>query len=490
MYPHPDYEAIIGLEVHAQLLTESKLFCACSTAFGEAPNANVCPICLGHPGVLPVLNERAVEFALRMGLATHCRIAARSWFARKNYFYPDLPKGYQISQYETPLCSDGYVEIEWENGQRKRVGILRIHLEEDAGKSLHDQDPYHTLVDLNRCGVPLIEIVSAPDLRSPQEAVAYLVALRQLVRYLGICDGNMEEGSLRCDANVSVRRRGSERLGTKTEIKNMNSFRFVERALAYEIERQIGLLERGLPVVQQTLLWDPVRMETRPMRTKEQAHDYRYFPEPDLVPICVTEALLERVRQALPEMPEARRQRFIEQYGLPEYDARILTETRELADYYEAVVAHTQHYKAASNWVMTQVLRVLNERSISVRDFPVPPAHLAALIRLRDQDLISSSAAQRIFEVMCDDPRDPETLARELNLLQVSDDAAIEPLVEAVLAEHPAEVEAYLRGKVGLLGFFVGQVMRASQGKANPQRTRELVLQKLRLRAEANGANA
>ncbi len=487
---HPDYEAVIGLEVHAQLLTESKVFCSCSTAFGEAPNTNVCPICLGHPGVLPVLNEKAVEFALRMGLATHCRIAPRSWFARKNYFYPDLPKGYQISQYETPLCSEGWVEIELEDGTRKRIGIVRIHLEEDAGKSLHDQDPYHTLVDLNRCGVPLIEIVSAPDLRSPQEAVAYLMKIRQLVRYLGICDGNMEEGSLRCDANVSVRRRGEERLGTKTEIKNMNSFRFVERALAYEIERQIRLLEAGLPVVQQTLLWDALRMETRPMRTKEQAHDYRYFPEPDLVPIRVTEDVLEAVRRTLPEMPEQRRERFMAQYGLPEYDARILTETRELADYYEATVAHTKNYKAASNWIMTQVLRVLNERSMPITAFPIEPERLAGLIALRDRDVLSSSAAQRIFEVMLEDRRDPETLARELNLLQVSDDAAIEPLVEAVLDEHPAEVQAYLRGKTGLLGFFIGQVMRASQGKANPQRTRELVLRKLQARAEIDGSAA
>nr|BCX00076.1 MAG: aspartyl/glutamyl-tRNA(Asn/Gln) amidotransferase subunit B [Bacteroidota bacterium] len=487
---HPDYEAVIGLEVHAQLLTESKVFCSCSTAFGEAPNTNVCPICLGHPGVLPVLNEKAVEFALRMGLATHCRIAPRSWFARKNYFYPDLPKGYQISQYETPLCSEGWVEIELEDGTRKRIGIVRIHLEEDAGKSLHDQDPYHTLVDLNRCGVPLIEIVSAPDLRSPQEAVAYLMKIRQLVRYLGICDGNMEEGSLRCDANVSVRRRGEERLGTKTEIKNMNSFRFVERALAYEIERQIRLLEAGLPVVQQTLLWDAFRMETRPMRTKEQAHDYRYFPEPDLVPIRVTEDVLEAVRRTLPEMPEQRRERFMAQYGLPEYDARILTETRELADYYEATVAHTKNYKAASNWIMTQVLRVLNERSMPITAFPIEPERLAGLIALRDRDVLSSSAAQRIFEVMLEDRRDPETLARELNLLQVSDDAAIEPLVEAVLDEHPAEVQAYLRGKTGLLGFFIGQVMRASQGKANPQRTRELVLRKLQARAEIDGSAA
>jgi aspartyl-tRNA(Asn)/glutamyl-tRNA(Gln) amidotransferase subunit B len=487
---HPDYEAVIGLEVHAQLLTESKVFCSCSTAFGEAPNTNVCPICLGHPGVLPVLNEKAVEFALRMGLATHCRIASRSWFARKNYFYPDLPKGYQISQYETPLCSEGWVEIELEDGTRKRIGIVRIHLEEDAGKSLHDQDPYHTLVDLNRCGVPLIEIVSAPDLRSPQEAVAYLMKIRQLVRYLGICDGNMEEGSLRCDANVSVRRRGEERLGTKTEIKNMNSFRFVERALAYEIERQIRLLEAGLPVVQQTLLWDAFRMETRPMRTKEQAHDYRYFPEPDLVPIRVTEDVLEAVRRTLPEMPEQRRERFMAQYGLPDYDARILTETRELADYYEATVAHTKNYKAASNWIMTQVLRVLNERSMPITAFPIEPERLAGLIALRDRDVLSSSAAQRIFEVMLEDRRDPETLARELNLLQVSDDAAIEPLVEAVLDEHPAEVQAYLRGKTGLLGFFIGQVMRASQGKANPQRTRELVLRKLQARAEIDGSAA
>ncbi len=485
------YEAVIGLEVHCQLLTASKAFSPESTQFGDPPNTNVDPISLGHPGTLPVLNARVVEYTLRMGLATHCKIAERSVFARKHYFYPDLPKGYQISQYDTPICYDGYVEIELEpagDGQeavRKRIGIIRIHMEEDAGKSLHDQDPYHSLLDFNRCGVPLIEIVSAPDIRSPREAALYMQKIRQIVRYLGISDGNMEEGSLRCDANVSVRRRGEIKLGTKTEIKNLNSFRNVERALEYEIRRQIAILEQGGQVVQETRLWDAVRQETRPMRSKEEAHDYRYFPDPDLVPVVVTADLLERIRLQMPEMPEVRRRRFIEALGLPVYDAGVLTEERGVADYYETTLAalvrlmpegdRKTQAKAVSNFVMTEVLRVLNERQIGIEAFPIEPERLAALIRLRLEDRISSTGAQEIFNTMLSDARMPEEIAEAHNLLQVSDESALIPIVEAVLAENPDKVQTYLNGKTGLMGFFIGQVMRRFEGAPDPKRVRQLL---------------
>ncbi|BBM69793.1 Asp-tRNA(Asn)/Glu-tRNA(Gln) amidotransferase subunit GatB [Rhodothermus marinus] len=490
-----DYEAVIGLEVHCQLLTASKAFSPESTQFGDPPNTNVDPISLGHPGTLPVLNARMVEYTIRMGLATNCKIAERSIFARKHYFYPDLPKGYQISQYETPICYDGWVEIELEpegDGQepvRKRIGIIRIHMEEDAGKSLHDQDPYHTLLDFNRCGVPLIEIVSAPDIRSPREAALYMQKIRQIVRYLGISDGNMEEGSLRCDANVSVRRRGETKLGTKTEIKNLNSFRNVERALEYEIRRQIAILERGGEVVQETRLWDAVRQETRPMRTKEEAHDYRYFPDPDLVPVVVTADMLERIRAEMPEMPEVRRQRFMEELSLPAYDAGVLTEERGVADYYEATLAALARLmpegdrkvqaKAVSNFVMTEVLRVLNERSIDIREFPIEPERLAELVRLRLEDRVSSSGAQEIFNTMLEDPRRPEEIAEAHNLLQVSDESALIPVVEAVLAENPDKVQTYLNGKTGLLGFFIGQVMRRFEGAPDPKLVRRLLEERL-----------
>jgi len=485
------YEAVIGLEVHCQLLTASKAFSPESTQFGDPPNTNVDPISLGHPGTLPVLNARVVEYTLRMGLATHCKIAERSVFARKHYFYPDLPKGYQISQYDTPICYDGYVEIELvpagdgQEAVRKRIGIIRIHMEEDAGKSLHDQDPYHSLLDFNRCGVPLIEIVSAPDIRSPREAALYMQKIRQIVRYLGISDGNMEEGSLRCDANVSVRRRGEIKLGTKTEIKNLNSFRNVERALEYEIRRQIAILEQGGQVVQETRLWDAVRQETRPMRSKEEAHDYRYFPDPDLVPVVVTADLLERIRLQMPEMPEVRRRRFIEALGLPVYDAGVLTEERGVADYYETTLAalvrlmpegdRKTQAKAVSNFVMTEVLRVLNERQIGIEAFPIEPERLAALIRLRLEDRISSTGAQEIFNTMLSDARMPEEIAEAHNLLQVSDESALIPIVEAVLAENPDKVQTYLNGKTGLMGFFIGQVMRRFEGAPDPKRVRQLL---------------
>ncbi len=475
------YEAVIGLEVHAQLLTDSKIFCGCSTRFGAEPNSQTCPVCLGMPGVLPVLNERAVEFAIRMGLATNCSIAPFSRFARKNYFYPDLPKGYQISQYELPLCSNGYVDIELEDGTEKRVGIIRIHLEEDAGKSIHDPAlaGEDTLVDLNRCGVPLIEIVSAPDLRTPQEAYAYLVRLKQLVTYLGICDGNMEEGSLRCDANVSVRPVGSDTFGVKTEVKNMNSFRNVERALTYEINRQIQVLESGGKIVQETLLWDANEGIARPMRSKEEAHDYRYFPEPDLVPLEVSSEWIESIRASLPELPRARKKRFVEQYQIPEYDAGVLTMTRELADYYEAVAANCNEYKMVSNWVMGEVLRVLNEQKIDITAFPISPERLANLLKLIINKTISNNIAKTVFEELLQSDKDPQAIVEEKGLAQVSDRSVIEKIVDQVIADNPKQLEQYRSGKTKVFGYFVGQVMRATKGKANPAIVNEILKEKL-----------
>jgi len=472
------YEVVIGLEVHAQLLTESKAFAPVSTEFGGSPNTQVTPLCLGHPGTLPVLNENLVRYTIKMGLATHCDIARKSIFARKNYFYPDLPKGYQISQYETPICSDGYISIQVD-GEEKKIGITRIHMEEDAGKSIHDQDPYHTLIDLNRCGVPLIEIVSEPDIRSPREAYAYLIRIKQIVQYLGICDGNMEEGSLRCDANVSIRPRGQQEFGTRTELKNMNSFRNVERALEYEIERQIRLVEEGKQVVQETLLWDANKLETRQMRTKEEAHDYRYFPEPDLPPVIVTESMLEEIREELPEMPDVRKDRFMEAYSLSGEDARILTEDRRLADYFEDVLNFTDNPRSVSNLMLTEVLRVLNEKSIGIDRFSVSPERLAGLVNLRDEDKINSSAMTEIFNAMVEGDKSAEEYAEEMNLLQVSDTGFIEPIVNEIIENHPDEVKRYKEGKKGLIGFFIGQVMQQSKGKANPNLVRELITEKL-----------
>lgn len=475
---HEKYEAVIGLEVHAQLLTESKAFAPVSTEFGGSPNTQVTPLCLGHPGTLPVLNENLVRYIIKMGLATDCDIAQKSIFARKNYFYPDLPKGYQISQYETPICHHGHINIEAEDGP-KTIGITRIHMEEDAGKSIHDQDPYHTLIDLNRAGVPLIEIVSEPDIRSPKQAYEYLKRIKQIVQYLEICDGNMEEGSLRCDANVSVRPIGQEEFGTRTELKNMNSFRNVERAIQYEIDRQIELIEEGGKVVQQTLLWDANKMETRLMRTKEEAHDYRYFPEPDIPPVVVTDAMLDDIKEELPEMPDVRKNRFLKEYKMSDDDAYNLTENRYLADYYEAVLEYTDNPKAASNVVLTEVLRVLNEKSIDIREFSVSPERLGGLIRLREEDKISSSAMTEIFDAMVKGDKSAEEYAKDMNLMQVSDTGFLKPIVDDVLAENPDEVERYQNGKKGLIGFFIGQVMQRSQGKANPQLVREMLTKKL-----------
>lgn len=472
------YEAVIGLEVHAQLLTQSKAFAPVSSEYGGAPNTQVTPLCLGHPGTLPVLNENLVRYIIKMGLATECSIAEKSIFARKNYFYPDLPKGYQISQYETPICYGGKIKIELEEYE-KTIGITRIHMEEDAGKSIHDQDPYHTLVDLNRAGTPLIEIVSEPDLRTPQEAYHYLTKIKQIVQYLGICDGNMEEGSLRCDANVSIRPRGQKEFGTRTELKNMNSFRNVERAITYEIERQIELVESGGEVVQQTLLWDPNKLETRQMRSKEEAHDYRYFPEPDLPPVIVTKELLDDIRAELPELPSVRYSRFVEQLGLSAEDAYILTETRALADYYESVLKIQDNAKAVANVVLTEVLRVLNDRSIPIDQFTVTPVQLGKLIALKQDDKINSSAMQKIFNELIDSDKDPQVLAEEMNLIQVSDTGFIDPIITEVISSNPDEVTRYREGKKALIGFFIGEVMKRSKGKANPKLVRERIVSEL-----------
>ena len=496
--PRATYEPVIGLEVHCRLLTDSKAFSSDSARFGAGPNVHVDPVSLGHPGTLPVLNRRMVDYTIRMGLATHCRIAPRSVLARKHYFYPDLPKGYQISQYETPICAGGHVDIVLQEKDAppvtKRIGLTRIHMEEDAGRSIHDQDPYDTLLDYNRCGTPLIEIVSEPDLRSPREAYLYMRKIRQIVRYLGISDGNMEEGSLRCDANVSIRPLGSEKLCERTEIKNMNSFRNVERALDYEIARQIRLVKAGGEVVRQTLLWDADRQETRPMRSKEEAHDYRYFPDPDLAPVFVTDEQLGRIRTELPEMPEARSVRFREAWGLPAYDAAILTEERELADYFEDTVkalrvegsGEEMHgpAKSVSNMIMGDVLRVLKETATLIGELPIRPSRLAALVRLRLEDRISSTAAQEIFEAMLEREDAPEAIAEERDLIQVSDAGSLAPVVESVLDDHPQQVAAYLGGKEGLIGYFIGQAMRRFEGSPDPKLVRKLLVERLESRRE------
>ncbi len=471
---HKDFEAIIGLEVHAQLLTQSKAFAPVVAQYGQAPNTQISPLCLGHPGTLPLVNENLIRYIIKMGLATNCSIAPKSIFARKNYFYPDLPKGYQISQFDTPICEGGYIDIEV-GGGIKRIGITRIHMEEDAGKSIHDQDPYNTLVDLNRAGTPLIEIVSEPDLRTPKEAYAYLTKIKQIVQYLEVCDGNMEEGSLRCDANVSVRLRGKEKFGIRTELKNMNSFRNVEKAIDFEIYRQIALIEAGGEVVQQTRLWDTSKMETRIMRSKEEAHDYRYFPDPDLPPIIVTNDLLEDIKAELPELAHIRQKRFVEQYQLSEIDAVTLTENRYLADFFEELISESGHVKATVSLVLSDVLRVLNDQSISIQEFSLSVSRLAELLDLRTSDKISSTAQQTIFNAMLEQDTPPLELAKSLNLLQVSDSNYMDELVKQVISTNPDEARRYKDGKKQLMGFFVGQVMKVSKGKANPKMANEFV---------------
>ena len=484
MKENDTYEAVIGLEVHAQLLTESKAFCGCTTKFGNDPNANVCPICLGMPGVLPVLNRNVVEFVLRMGLTTHSTIAQRSVFARKNYFYPDLPKGYQISQYEEPICTGGYVEIDLDESTRKKIGLTRIHMEEDAGKSVHDMD-VDTLVDVNRCGVPLIEIVSEPDMRLPREAYLYLHKIRQIVTFLGICDGNMEEGSLRCDANVSVRRKGEKKLGTKTEVKNMNSFRHVERALEFEINRQIAILEEGGTIVQETLLWDANQNVAYPMRSKEEAHDYRYFPEPDLVPVLVGEKWLAESKRELPEHPTVRRDRFVAELGLPRYDADVLTSEKGYADYYEQALRRLGksakgNAKMAANWVMTEVLRVVNDQKTDIKKFSVPADHLANLIALINDGTISGKIAKEVWEEMLKTGLEPKAIVEKHGMTQLSDVSTIEKIVIEMLQKNKPQVEKYKAGNEKVLGYLVGEVMKATRGKANPEIVNDVLRKRLK----------
>ncbi len=475
-----EWEAVIGLEIHAQLATKSKIFSGAATAYGAEPNTQACAVDLGLPGVLPVLNREAVRMACLFGLAIEAEIAPRSVFARKNYFYPDLPKGYQISQYELPIVGRGHLTIELEDGGSKRIGITRAHLEEDAGKSLHEDFHGMTGVDLNRAGTPLLEIVSEPDLRSAREAVAYMKKLRSLVRYLEICDGNMQEGSFRCDANVSVRPRGASEFGTRTEIKNINSFRFVERAIEFEIERQIELLEGGGTVVQETRLYDSARGETRPMRSKEEAMDYRYFPDPDLLPLDLDPEWLEELRATLPELPDAKRERFMYEYGLSAYDATVLTASRELADFYEAVERESGgETKLAANWVMGEFAAALNADSLEIASAPVNAGMLGGLIRRIADDTISGKIAKQVFEAMWQGEGDADSIIERRGLRQITDSGALERVIEEVLAANPQQVEQYRNGKEKLLGFFVGQVMKATGGKANPAQLNQLLKSRL-----------
>lgn len=470
-----EYEAVIGLEVHAQLSTATKLFCGCPAEYGGEPNTRVCPVCLGLPGALPVVNRTAVEYAVRAGLAMDCTIANESVFARKNYFYPDCPKNYQISQYETPLCTGGHVAID---GGDHTVGITRVHLEEDAGKLVHDPQAGCSLVDLNRCGVPLIEIVSEPDMRSPAQARAYVQKLRSILRYLDVCDGNMEQGSLRCDVNVSVRRKGDQQLGVKTEIKNVNSFKFIEQALEFEIDRQRNILEGGGAVTQDTLLWDATRGRAEIMRTKEEAHDYRYFPEPDLPLLRVPEETVSAISAVLPELPDARRARFEKQYGLPPYDAGVLTSSRDLADYFETVVQQCGDAKAASNWVMGEVLRELNERQVEIGDLAVTPQDLADLITTLRSGKVNTPTAKEVFKEMAATGRSPRDIVADKGLEQITDEHVIREAAQRAIDDNPDAVAKYLAGKEALLKFFVGQIMKATRGQANPQQA-ESVLKRL-----------
>lgn len=472
------YEAVIGLEVHAQLLTKSKIFCGCSTKFGEKPNSQVCPVCLGMPGVLPVLNKKAIDFAIKTALATNCTVSEHSIFARKNYFYPDLPKNYQISQYELPLAIKGNIEI-IVDGNVKKIGITRIHMEEDAGKNLHEGINDASHVDLNRTGVPLMEIVSEPDMRTSEEAVAYLKKLRDILRYLDVCDGNMEEGSFRCDANVSIRPVGQKEFGTKAELKNMNSFKFVQKALEYEIERQREALEEGKKIIQETRLWDTTKSVTISMRSKEEAHDYRYFPEPDLVPLVVDKKWLEGIISQLPELPDVKRERFVKDYSLPEYDAELLTSTIAMADYFEGCVKLHNQPKIISNWIMGDLARLLNENNLDIKDSPITPKKLTDMLKLMDKGIISGKIAKVVFEEMFKTGKDPEAIVQEKGLVQVTDESEIEKVIDEVIKANPGQLAEYRAGKDKLFGFFVGQVMKESKGKANPAKVNELLKKKL-----------
>jgi len=469
-----EFETVIGLEVHAQMLTDTKIFCNCSTKFGSAPNSHACSVCLGMPGVLPVLNKKVVEYGMKMALATNCTINPSNSFARKNYFYPDLPKGYQISQFAYPLAEHGYISLET-NGEQKKVGITRIHMEEDAGKLMHDENNPSSYVDLNRTGVPLIEIVGEPDIRSPEEAAEYLKRLHEILVYLEICDGNMEEGSFRCDANVSIRPMGQKEFGTRTELKNMNSFRNVQRALEYEVKRQQYLVENGQKIVQETRLWDDAQGVTNSMRSKEEAHDYRYFPDPDLVPVMVDEAWIAKIRKEMPELPLVKRERFVKEYQIPVYDAGVLTSERALAEYYEEVVRLCGKPKQASNWVMGDVLRFLNEEKRNIRQCPITAKSLADMIKLIEEGAISGKMAKDVIEEMYKSGKSPQDIIKEKGLVQITDEGELIKTITTIIEANPNQLKDFRGGKEKLFGFFVGQVMKATQGKANPQLVNDLL---------------
>ena len=472
------YEAVIGLEVHAQLQTKTKIFCGCETRFGEDANTRTCPVCIGMPGVLPVLNRKAVEYIVKTGLATHGTVSPSSRFARKNYFYPDLPKGYQISQYELPIIEGGYVELVIA-GNVKRIGITRIHLEEDAGKNLHQSAGNASLVDLNRAGTPLMEIVSEPDIRTAEEASEYLKKLRSILRYIEVSDADMEKGNFRCDANVSIRPVGVKEFGTRAEIKNVNSFKFVQKAIEYELKRQAQILDEGGRVVQETRLFDSTKGVTFPMRSKEEAHDYRYFPEPDLVPIKISAETIEELRKSIPELPDAKRERFARDYGLPEYDADMLTQSRAMANYFEEATRLSNQPKTVSNWMMGELMRLLNADGKELEDSPIRPDRLAGLIKMIDNGVISIKIAKTVFEEMYRNGKDAEAVVQEQGLVQVSDTGAIETIIDEVIKANPGQAAEYKAGKDKLFGFFVGQVMKASKGKANPDVVNQLLKKKL-----------
>jgi len=475
-----EWETVIGLEIHAQLLTKSKIFSGAPTQFGAEPNTQACAIDLGMPGVLPVLNKEVVLMALKFGLGVHAEVNRKSVFARKNYFYPDLPKGYQISQYELPVIGKGYLDVTLEDGSEKRINITRAHLEEDAGKSLHEDFMDLSGIDLNRAGTPLLEIVSEPDMRSAKEAVAYLKTVHALVRYLDICDGNMQEGSFRCDANVSVRPKGEKKLGTRTELKNINSFRYVERAINYEIERQIAVIEGGGKITQETRLYNPDKHETRPMRSKEEANDYRYFPDPDLLPVIVTDEMLKTAQNSMPELPYQKRERFMSQYGLSTYDANILISSRDLAAYFETVVKETEgQEKIAANWIIGDLLGALNRNDLDITACPITPAQLAKLVRRISDNTISGKIAKTVFEGMWDEKMDVDEIIEKKGLKQVTDSGAIESLIDKVMTANEDKVQEYRSGKDKLFGFFVGLLMKESQGKLNPQQLNESLKKKL-----------
>lgn len=478
------YEPVIGLEIHAQMKTKSKAFCGCSTEFNAPANSNVCPVCLGHPGVLPVLNSELVNFIVKMGLATNCNIREKSIFARKNYFYPDLSKGYQITQFETPICYDGFLDIELKNNSKKKIGITRIHMEEDAGKSIHDFSDDDSLIDFNRCGVPLIEIVSEPDIRSIEEATAYLNKVKQILVYLEINDGNMEEGSLRCDANISIRKIGEEKYGTRTEIKNLNSFRNVADALEAEIKRQYDVLESGGEVYYTTMNYDASKKVTTPMRSKEEAHDYRYFPEPDLVSVEIKNEILDKIKSELPELPESKKIRFIKEYSLPDYDIDILIQEKPLSNFYEEIVTHLEvkdekNYKTVSNIILSEVLRILNEEKIGLNEIKISPLNISELVGYISRKEINYNTAKDVFNEMFKSGKSAGKIIKEKNLVQVSDDGFINDIILKVLSENKTEADRYKAGEKKLQGVLVGKIMKESKGKANPQKVNELLIKNL-----------